>query len=169
MPFLPRFTQLCHHFRRQERRPVTSQRAGQGRWGAEAGSPQPSGLECSPCRGSAPQSVRILPALLHGSDAVDAREGESVPSFMPPAALATRLQLLMAPVLPGMPQLQRWAWLAQGTPQLRRHHSCVCLYTDTATEDAQTNQPNFFPCNPHTDVRTAMHYAAAATTGTAQS
>lgn len=27
----------------------------------------------------------------------------------------------------------------------------------------------FFPCNPHTDVRTAMHYAATATTGAAQS
>lgn len=30
-------------------------------------------------------------------------------------------------------------------------------------------QAFFFPCNPHTDVRTAMHYTTTATTGAAQS
>lgn len=69
------------------------------------------------------------------------------------------------------PAVQRWAWLAQS----RAPHSLVgtarvCLYIDTATEDAQTNKTSFFfPCNPHTDVGTAMHYTATATTGAAQS
>lgn len=76
--------------------------------------PQLDGLEHSPCRGS----VRILTALLHGSVMVMPERGESIPSFVLLAALATQLQLLAVPVLPRIPELYRdgHSWPRAGHP-----------------------------------------------------
>lgn len=68
-----------------------------------------------------------------------------------------------------MSRMLRWARLTQSEhPTASEAFSCACLYIDTAT-DAQTNKTSFFPCNPHTAVRSATVYAAAATPGAAQS
>lgn len=47
-------------------------------------------------------------------------------------------------------------------------HACVYTWIQLQKMPKLIKQA-FFPCNPHTDVRTAMHYAAAATTGAARS
>lgn len=99
--------------------------------GARASPPQPSGLEHSPCRGSALRSARILPALPHSSAPVDAREGSICPllrasrSAGPPATAARRSSLASNP-----PAVQTWARAAQS----RAAHSLVgtahaCVYT----------------------------------------
>lgn len=69
-----------------------------------------------------------------------------------------------------MAQLFKWAGLAQSRHPTASEAPLVHVYTQIQLQKMpKLTKQAFFPCNPHTAVRSATDYAAAASPGAAQS
>lgn len=96
---------------------------------------------------------------------------ESVPSLVPLAIVGCPLTAAHHSSLPpNAPAVQMGTAGPERAPHSLRGTSHAHVYTQIQLQKMpKLTKQAFFPCNPHTAVRSAMDYAAAATPGAAQS